>query len=223
MQKNRVKDPFQLRMNSYRVLLTRGRDATVVFIPDLNELKETWNYLQSCGFKVLKAAKEVPTSYELQIISYRDASDEMFKTALPIIAELAAGPLRDGMSTRSLNASQELDWVKVPAQYVATNRYVVKINGQSMEPTLKDGDLVVFEYHRRPRKDGQVVVVAVNEFGIGSGGEIGSAVKRLREESERWVFCSDNPEYKKFSIMKDESNYPILGVAVYNLTQEKGI
>jgi hypothetical protein len=49
----RVKDPFQLRLNSYRVLLTRGRDATVVYIPTLPDLDGTWSYLTACGFKTL--------------------------------------------------------------------------------------------------------------------------------------------------------------------------
>jgi DUF2075 family protein len=48
-----VKDPFQLRKNSYRVLLTRGRDGTIVFIPDLPELKETSEYLTNSGFRPL--------------------------------------------------------------------------------------------------------------------------------------------------------------------------
>jgi len=48
-----VKDPFQLRKNSYRVLLTRGRDGTVVFIPSLPELKETLEYLVQSGFRPL--------------------------------------------------------------------------------------------------------------------------------------------------------------------------
>jgi hypothetical protein len=46
----RVKDPFQLRANAYRVLLTRGRDGTVVFVPPLLELDETYKYLLACGF-----------------------------------------------------------------------------------------------------------------------------------------------------------------------------
>lgn len=46
-----VKDPFQLRVNAYRVLLTRGRDAVVVFIPRLSSLDETFDYLTSCGFR----------------------------------------------------------------------------------------------------------------------------------------------------------------------------
>jgi len=46
----RVRDPYQLRLNSYRVLLTRGRDGVVVFIPPLPELEETHEYLQQSGF-----------------------------------------------------------------------------------------------------------------------------------------------------------------------------
>jgi hypothetical protein len=48
-----VRNPFQLRKNSYRVLLTRGRDGTVVFIPPLPELKETSDYLMKSGFRPL--------------------------------------------------------------------------------------------------------------------------------------------------------------------------
>lgn len=39
-----VKDPRQLRLNAYRVLLTRGRDACVLFVPPLEVLDETWDY-----------------------------------------------------------------------------------------------------------------------------------------------------------------------------------
>ena len=46
----RVRDPFQLRANAYRVLLTRGRDGTVVFVPPLMELDETYKYLLASGF-----------------------------------------------------------------------------------------------------------------------------------------------------------------------------
>lgn len=48
-----VKDPWQLRANAYRVLLTRGRDAHVVFVPALAVLDETWEYLVACGFREL--------------------------------------------------------------------------------------------------------------------------------------------------------------------------
>lgn len=46
-----VRDPFQLRLNAYRVLLTRGRDATVVFVPPMPRMDETYEYLVDAGFR----------------------------------------------------------------------------------------------------------------------------------------------------------------------------
>jgi hypothetical protein len=48
-----VKDPFRLRLNAYRVLLTRGRDAAVVFVPPDPRLDLTAAWLQGHGVKVL--------------------------------------------------------------------------------------------------------------------------------------------------------------------------
>ncbi len=45
-----VKDPMQLRLNAYRVLLTRGRDACVLFVPPVARLDETWRYFEAIGF-----------------------------------------------------------------------------------------------------------------------------------------------------------------------------
>lgn len=51
---SRVKDPAALRANAYRVLLTRGRDAHVVFVPPLAELDQTMRFLLDCGFRPLR-------------------------------------------------------------------------------------------------------------------------------------------------------------------------
>lgn len=51
----KVRDPFRLRVNAYRVLLTRGRDGAVVYVPGLPELDETYDYLLGCGFHLLEA------------------------------------------------------------------------------------------------------------------------------------------------------------------------
>ena len=45
-----IHDPYQLRLNAYRVLLTRGRDGTVVFVPQLAELDATYWRLAESGF-----------------------------------------------------------------------------------------------------------------------------------------------------------------------------
>jgi DUF2075 family protein len=48
-----VRDPFQLRLNAYRVLLTRGRDCCIIYVPPMTELDETAAWLQACGVRVL--------------------------------------------------------------------------------------------------------------------------------------------------------------------------
>ena len=51
-----VKNPFQLRVNAYRVLLTRGRDGCVVFVPTLRELDETYQFMLDAGFRQLASS-----------------------------------------------------------------------------------------------------------------------------------------------------------------------
>jgi hypothetical protein len=48
-----IRDPWQLRANAYRVLLTRARDVTVVFVPFIPELDATYSCLLSVGFRRL--------------------------------------------------------------------------------------------------------------------------------------------------------------------------
>jgi DUF2075 family protein len=49
-----VADPLALRKNLYRVLLTRGRDGTIVFVPDDARFAETYTHLTDIGMKVLE-------------------------------------------------------------------------------------------------------------------------------------------------------------------------
>lgn len=50
-----VRDPFQLRVNAYRVLLTRARDGTVLYVPPLAALDQTFAYLAQCGARPIEA------------------------------------------------------------------------------------------------------------------------------------------------------------------------
>ncbi|MGG3726032.1 DNA/RNA helicase domain-containing protein [Bacillus wiedmannii] len=42
-----VEDPFQIKINAYRVILTRGRDGTIIYIPPKPILDETWNLFKN--------------------------------------------------------------------------------------------------------------------------------------------------------------------------------
>ena len=48
-----VRDPARLRENAYRVLLTRARDASVVFVPPTTVMDETHAFLVEAGFRPL--------------------------------------------------------------------------------------------------------------------------------------------------------------------------
>ena len=49
-----IKDPFTLRRNAYRVLLTRARDGMILYVPDEPILEETRAHLISCGVEELE-------------------------------------------------------------------------------------------------------------------------------------------------------------------------
>lgn len=51
---HRIQDAQALRKNAYRVLLTRGRDGCVIFVPPIaDRMRETYGYLRDCGFTEL--------------------------------------------------------------------------------------------------------------------------------------------------------------------------
>ena len=53
--RSKARDPEQLRRNSYRVLLTRGRDGMVIFVPPVHALSKSLEALHQAGCQVLPA------------------------------------------------------------------------------------------------------------------------------------------------------------------------
>ncbi len=131
---------------------------------------------------------------------------------LPLAGSLAAGPFFHGFQTGDLADAEDLDWVEVPPSLARPNRFVVRVAGDSMSPTLAQGDLVVFEYHRSPRHDGEIVSANLPEFGPATEGT--EAIKRLTQDATHWIFKSDNKAYPPVRIPKNEIAHPILGTMV---------
>ena len=42
------KDPYKIRKNSYRVLLSRGREGMFIFVPAEPKMQETYDFLKKC-------------------------------------------------------------------------------------------------------------------------------------------------------------------------------
>ena len=126
-----------------------------------------------------------------------------------------------GFAAGTIEAWAEFEWFRVPRQLAKEKRFLVRITADSMEPTLHIGDIAVFEYHRTPRKDGQIVIVA--DFAEGDSTGV-CAVKRYREDSSsHWRFISDNPARAGVTIDKSASNHPILGIFVAVLVRSETV
>ena len=147
-----------------------------------------------------------------KIIPFPEVGSGAFKTHLPLVGSLAAGRPFHGLETGSLDASEELDWVEVPAHLAKKNRFVVRVAGDSMEPALPIGSLAIFEYHRTPRRDREIVIANLPEFGPGETGT--EAVKRITQDAGCWIFQSDNPLYQPIRVSKNVIAHPILGTMV---------
>lgn len=146
------------------------------------------------------------------IIPFPDVGDGAFKSHLPFVGSIAAGSPFHGIEAGSLDAAEDLDWIKVPAHLAKPGRFVVRVAGESMEPTLRVGDLVIFEYHRSPRGDREIVIANLPEFGPGTHGT--ETIKRITQDAEDWIFISDNPAHAPIRLAKTETAHPILGTMV---------
>jgi len=97
-----------------------------------------------------------------------------------------------------------VELIGVPAEYVGRDVFGLIVKGDSMAPTLLDGDRILVARDVRPR-DGTVVVVRVN------GGEY--TVKRLRIQDNLLILSPDNPNFQPM-ILSPEDSYEIVGVVV---------
>ena len=53
-RRSQERDPYRLRLNAYRVLLTRGRDGMIIFVPPIPLLEKTNAVLLEAGCQILR-------------------------------------------------------------------------------------------------------------------------------------------------------------------------
>ena len=85
---------------------------------------------------------------------------------------------------------------------VPANSYAVKVSGPSMEPTILDGDYVLYATDRNLRHND--IVVARDEYGD-------PVIKRYKVKGEEIRLTSDNPKYPTLT---PNGDYRVVGVVV---------
>jgi hypothetical protein len=83
------------------------------------------------------------------------------------------------------------------------------------QPVLAQGDFAVFEYHRTPRKQGQIVLAFLPETYEGEPGV--QTIKRIYQEGNHWVLRAENPSYSDIRFKTLDTKYPILGIYIEKL------
>lgn len=138
----------------------------------------------------ISKAPEVAEYLGIDVFSILDDKDgkKLISTSnektyrIPIVRRVAAGVPLDSIE-------EIISWEDLPARMAKTGNYFgLKISGDSMQPGIHDGDIVIVR-EQEDAEDGQIVVALIN----GNDG----VCKRLKKyENGQIALMSDNPAYQ---------------------------
>jgi phage repressor protein C with HTH and peptisase S24 domain len=127
----------------------------------------------------------------------------------PVVAKVGAGFPQDN------NQIEVIEYIPLPASMNLdkNKHFIVKVHGDSMEPTLQDGDYVISKYYFNDTTDipNKKIVIVRDD-----NGEL--YVKRLLKGKNGIVFISDNPDYEP---IYPNEGYRIVGVAQEVIARRK--
>jgi DNA polymerase V len=92
---------------------------------------------------------------------------------------------------------------KVVRHLAKGNRYVIRVTGDSMQPRIEDGDLILVDYTREP-SSGNVVVAMINGAAV---------VKKFLRQNGQIILRSANPKYADIEV-KETDQFQIAGVVL---------
>ncbi len=84
-------------------------------------------------------------------------------------------------------------WLNLHA-LIASECVVIRVRGESMEPTLPDKCSILVAKHRNRRRDKHIFVVRTED---------GLIVKRARKDGKSWLLVSDHPAWKDLPWPRD--------------------
>ena len=181
--------------NTYRTLMTRGQKGCFVYCTDT----ETRQYLKSRTEKT--PDRMVPFENALPLLELRSAANATYQTL--------DGTFPDGGS---------VVWLRVAGGPFARDCFMVRAEGDSMDPEIVSGDLCVFRKDRGGSRNGKIVLCQID----GYAGEAPVAlIKRYRSarmrtadsigEAKTIVLSSINARHEDV-VLSEGENLRIVGI-----------
>ena len=123
---------------------------------------------------------------------------------VPLIADIPAGPWESWLDSYEPGAGE--DYIAVPDVH-GKNLFAIRVKGDSMEPKLRDGDVVIIDPNRKFQSG---VAVVRHHWGY----KIRNVRKIGREEYRLWPL---NPAYEEEVITRDEGTRLYVPIKVCSL------
>lgn len=142
--------------------------------------------------------------YSPPLKEIKEVGDTVELSKIPVFASIAAGI--------PIEANEDIiDYIDVPTNWLRRNNYfAIKVKGNSMSPTVKDGDIVVVK-QQETAETGKICVVLINGYE--------ATLKEIKKDPNGLWILPKNPdsEFKpSFFTNQEVEELPIriLGVAV---------
>ena len=145
--------------NTYRTLMTRGQKGCYVYFVD----EETGRHFES---RMGTAARDpIPFVNALPLLTLRSAADSSY--------EGLEGYFSD---------SESVTWQRVSGGPFPNDRFLVRAEGDSMEPLIEDGQLCIFRRDPGGSRNGKIVLCRIGGF---AGDAPVAVIKRYRSARTR--------------------------------------
>jgi len=122
--------------------------------------------------------------YPGQDLSQYDKNDMVI---IPVYHEVDAGN-----AERNHTSVEPIDWVPVPVSKLTNRSFGIKVVGDSMEPTISHGSVVVVDPNQKSIIDGKVFVIEIPY--------VGATIKRVFVKYPNLILKADNPSYEEQTI-----------------------
>lgn len=211
------KDRFlQLVKNTYRVLLSRGLKGCYVYFMD----KDTEEFFKSRMGKVPTDQIEIPERpQEEKIIP--------FENALPLFDLRAVADASYSSIDGYFSDESNFTYVPVRGGPFGKDRFLIKAEGDSMEPRIPAGSLCLFKKYQGGTRNNKIVLCRIENF---AGEESVALIKKYNSfrvgdedtigETQKIVLSSLHPKHPNIEI-SEEGSFSVIGV-FEGIVEEKG-